>query len=405
MTPISRTSRTAVRGVRRIGLRRRGVGLFLCAAACASAVAASAPARAQNAFCDDLRAQIASAGQSAEAARYRAAAGQQQSEINRTIAYARSIGCESRQFLFFGKPPPPQCGQIGARIGQMRANLASLDKGAGEDQRQALSARYDAQCRERRIVQARRPRNFLEEMFGTIAPDEGSWPWEGPGEQPSDPLLAPLEGEDGRPQGGSMAICVRACDGGFFPVSYAARRGNLAELADLCKALCPNAETTLYTRSPYRDVNTAVSIDGAPYADHPNALKFQKTFDPTCACKAPDKTWVETLADAERMVAAAHGDDIVVTEEKAAELSRPPPPGEPRVRLRGAKDAAGAVDGKVDGKPPAPPAAPTLAPAEPIGSAKNGEEPSVAGAGQGVTREVVGPDGVKRRVRIIAPTL
>ena len=43
----------------------------------------------------------------------------------------------------------------------------------------------------------------------------------------------------GSPHGGSLALCVRQCDGGFFPVSYAAQRHNLDELQDLCKALCP----------------------------------------------------------------------------------------------------------------------------------------------------------------------
>ncbi|MBV9637861.1 MAG: hypothetical protein JOZ40_24800 [Methylobacteriaceae bacterium] len=37
-----------------------------------------------------------------------------------------------------------------------------------------------------------------------------------------------------------------------------------------------------------------------------------------------------------------------------------------------------------------------------VGNASSG---SVYGAGQGETREVIGPNGVKRRVRIVAPTL
>ena len=43
-----------------------------------------------------------------------------------------------------------------------------------------------------------------------------------------------------------------------------AHRGNLNELDNLCHALCPNAEVTLYTRSLYRDMKSAVSINGEP---------------------------------------------------------------------------------------------------------------------------------------------
>lgn len=328
----------------------------------------SAPARAQNAYCDNLRAQIAAAGNDPAAARYRAAAAKQQNEINRTAAYGRSIGCNREQFLFFGSPPPPQCGAINAKIAQMQANLASLQRGTGDGQKQALLVRYDAQCRQR---VAARPRNIFEELFGSAQEEEPPMREVPMGPRPED------EGAHGL--GGSMAICVRACDGGFFPVSYSARRANLEELAELCRAQCPNAEVTLYTRSPWRDVETALSIDGQPYSEHPNALKFTKGFDPSCTCKPPGKSWVEALADAERLLAEKHGEDLVVTAEKAEELSRP------IIRPRKASPS------------PQEPAPEPVRPTEPAKGA--------ADVRPETTREIIGPDGVKRRVRVVAPTL
>lgn len=325
----------------------------------------SSPAQAQNAYCDNLRGQIAAAANDPAAARYRAAAAKQQNEINRTAAYGRSIGCDRQQFLFFGSPPPPQCGAINAKLAQMQANLASLQNSAGGgQQRQALIARYDAQCRQR---VAARPHNIFEELFGV--PQE---------EDTRDLPMGPRpEDEVGHGLGGSMAICVRACDGGFFPVSYSARRANLGELADLCRAQCPNAEVALYTRSPWRDVDTALSVDGQPYSDHPNALKFTKGFDPSCTCKPAGKSWAETLEEAERLLAEKHNGDVIVTPEKAEELSRP----------------VAARPRKPSGQEPA------LETAPPIDTAK-AAEPS-----RETFREIVGPDGVKRRVRVVAPTL
>ena len=74
-------------------------------------------------------------------------------------AYAHSIGCDHRQFLFFGSPPPPQCGQINAQIGRMRANLDELQSRAGgAGGRGELIARYNAQCVNAAPAQ---PTNFL----------------------------------------------------------------------------------------------------------------------------------------------------------------------------------------------------------------------------------------------------
>ena len=46
-----------------------------------------------------------------------------------------------------------------------------------------------------------------------------------------------LTGELKIASGGSYLVCVRACDGGFFPLSYVGDRDSLAKL---CQALCPN---------------------------------------------------------------------------------------------------------------------------------------------------------------------
>ena len=142
----------------------------------------AAPARSESAYCDDLKAEIAQAGGSGNSGRYRAAAAKQQVELGRTAAYARSIGCERQQFLFFGEAPPPQCAQINARVAQMQANLAALQQRSDNGRKLALTARYDAQCRDRsRVTPAaasplEASRGFLEEIFGLAQPREAGAP-------------------------------------------------------------------------------------------------------------------------------------------------------------------------------------------------------------------------------------
>lgn len=372
-------------------IRRFSTVATLAALAAAACLPGAAKAQ-ESAYCADLRAQIARAGASGAAARYRAAAGKQRAEYNRLAARARAMQCDREQFLFFGDPPPPQCAGINARLAALRGSIAAYDQaGADDSQRQALAARYEAECRNPRIVPARAPtpRNFFEELFGVAPPDETTGLREvpvGPAEpEPADPFAD--QPVDERPRGGSQAICVRSCDGGFFPLSYTAKNSNLDDLNGLCKALCPNAEVKLYTRAPWKDVNEAVSIDGEPYPDHPNALKFQKTYDSSCGCKPPNQSWAEALADAERILAERNSKDQVVTVEQAEQMSRPIAPGDPRAR-------------KQRGQPA--PAPGVSVQDQPLRGAVRESE---GVAGPEVYREVIGPDGVRRRVRVVAPTL
>jgi hypothetical protein len=248
-----------------------------------------------------------------------AAANRVRVELDRVTAAAHSMGCDSQQFLIFGQAPPQQCGGVRARAAALRGQYESLSARASGDagRKQAVQARYEAVC-------LQRPRNFWETLFGGGRQEP----------PPVSDLAAPpppedrLDEDDTRngAHGGSQAVCVRTCDGGFFPLSFSARSASDEELAELCKALCPNAEVRLYTRNPNRDISTALGIDGTGYSDLPNALKYTKTVEPGCGCKPPNQSWVEALAHAEELLGemgGAKASDTTVTEEQARALSRP----------------------------------------------------------------------------------
>lgn len=94
--------------------------------------------------------------------------------------------------------------------------------------------------------------------------------------------------------------------------------------------------------------------------------------------------------EAERILAASNSKDSVVTAEQAEQLSRPVTAG----AARGARSQSTRREVQTTnagaGAPAPPPAT---------------SSPATGGEAQSVTREVVGPDGVKRRVRVVAPTL
>jgi hypothetical protein len=377
--------------------RRAALGAVV---AILAALAAADVAEPQSADCARLRQAIADASRSDQGAQYQAAADRQRDELDRTVAYARSIGCENRQFLFFGSAPPAQCGQINGQISRMRANLDDLRSraGGGAGGRGELIARYNAQC----VNAPAQPTNFLEALFGSGRSR--------PGEVETVPLNPDITQEkslDANPdeaRAGSKAVCVRSCDGSFFPVSYSASAGRLSGLEDMCRALCPNADVSLYTYPASGVIEQAVSISGARYMDSATALKYRQNFDASCSCRRRGQSWAEALANAEVKLGRESKGDIFVTPEKSAEMSRPKP--DPKAKTtKPTPDAANppSVDPGVD--PSLSQQAATIS-REASGIA-GGEAQTGAryDQGQGQTIEVVGPDGVKRRVRIIDPTL
>jgi hypothetical protein len=371
-------------------------------------------ALAQNAAdCARLQQAIASRHGSSGA---QAAAERQRAELARTTAYARGLGCQNRKFLFLGSDPPPQCGEINAQISRMQANLADLEArgggGAGD-----LVARYNAEC----TNAPHGPTNIFEALFGGIA--RLGAPPPPPQEVRGEPFDQGPPNEEGRPgerqveaHAGSYAVCVRTCDGSFFPVSYTGAGSRTDSLEDVCRALCPNADMALYSFPFGGTIDEAASPTGEPYANLPNAGKFQQTYDPNCSCRRKGQSWAEALADAE----ARYGHekhDILVTPEKSAELARPivdpkaKPPADPK-----AKPAAPGAEPATDtGSAPVLDAngADTKLSAEAATISREGS--GIAGGdaqgaksfslNQGRTVEVTGPDGVKRLVRIVGPTL
>ena len=325
---------------------------------------------AQTIDCGRLQAQIAQAGSGGGGSRYAAAARKQASELARTQGYAHQLGCDGG-FSFFGGGDP-QCGGLNQRIAQMQANLGQLQAArGGGGQRADLVARFNASCRGGQ-PQQQQPRGFFESLFGGGQPERQAPLPEAP-VGPQDGQLVDGEGDGINAHGGSQVVCVRTCDGGFFPMGLSGRRGQ-DNLNEMCTALCPGAEATVYTRNPDADIKTAVSLDGKPYMDLPNALKYQKSVADTCSCHPPGKTWAEALANAEALN-EAHKGDILVTQAKSDEMSRPNLDAKARAALL-KKPATAMVTPEAAGKitasnaivsQPLPDAAPaTPAPAEAI---------------------------------------
>ena len=290
-----------------------------------------------NPMCQRLEAQLATIDRGAgsgdpakdeQIRRYQEAQTQQQGQLDRVTSQAKRMGCDSSGFFSLFNGQSEKCGPVNNQIQQMRGNLdqitANLERlrsgGLGgadrENQRRSvLTALAQNNCGPQYAAAARGPGNFIDSLFGN-----------------NNQTLPPPSSDLGAPSGTFRTVCVRTCDGGYFPVSFATYQARFQDDEKTCKALCPATEATLFTyRNPGEDINQAVSMNGQPYTSLPNAFKFRTEFNPSCACKAAGQTWSEALKSVDDRAGVEQG-DIIVTEESARRMqqraqpkSAPPP--------------------------------------------------------------------------------
>lgn len=306
------------------------VAAALLSASCASAAAQFGaaqqpppPANSQAQVCQRLEQQLASLdrggsndpAKAEQIRRYEEAVAKQQSELDRMVAQARRLGCESTGFFdLFRGGPNAQCAPLNSQVAQMRANLdrimndlqrlqrAGADYERDGQRRAVLTAlgRNDCGPQYRQASQSPQGRNLFETLFGGNS-----------GFQPDAPGNA------------YRTVCVRTCDGYFFPISFSTAPSRFADDQRSCQRMCPAAEAMLYThRNPGEDMNQAVSAGGRLYSELPNAFKFRQEFNAACSCKKQGETWAEALKGLEDRSTIEHG-DILVTEDRAKAMNAP----------------------------------------------------------------------------------
>jgi hypothetical protein len=311
-------------------LRAGGAGLpilILCAAPAAAqmgypppaSVAPGAAPRSQT--CVRLESQLAAIDRGVavdpatadQIKRYEDVAAKQQAEIDRLGQQSQRLGCQGGGFFALFSGQSPQCGPVNNQLQQMRANLDRTltdiqrlqgNTGEREGQRRGLLAalgQNDCGPQYRQYATGGGPGGFFETLFG------GGMQGPAPG--------APLAGT-------YRTLCVRTCDGYYFPISYSTVPSKFADDEQLCRRMCPATEVTLYShRNPGEDVAQAVSSSGRPYTALPTAFSYRKQYNPACSCRAPGQSWLDALRQGGDQT--VERGDIVVTEERAKQLSQP----------------------------------------------------------------------------------
>jgi hypothetical protein len=87
------------------------------------------------------------------------------------------------------------------------------------------------------------------------------------------------------PNGRYRSVCVRLCDGFFYPLHYSTYGSLLAQDAQQCQSSCAAPAELYVYRNPGQEIEHAVSLTGSAYMDLPVALRYRKEYVKGCSCK------------------------------------------------------------------------------------------------------------------------
>jgi len=287
---------------------------------------------------------------------------------NGTKAAMEDSGCFERGFLIFcrGLVRSPKCLKMNdqvedarRQVEQLQAQRDGIAGGRGNRRRQAelMDALARNGCSGGRPMpqQARRESGGgLFGWFGRGGSDEED------AAQPEGPVYRSID-----PNGRYRSVCVRTCDGFFFPVSYQTYASHLSQDASVCQSSCAAPAELYVYRNPGQEIDQAISLNGTAYSDLPNAFKYRKEYVTGCSCKANEYN-PTAIEGANQKAEAAPGNpgnkgSAPAPATQAAAPAAPPP---------GQLDVTGAVPAQPQAVAPAEPAPAPAAEAVPAPAAE-----------------------------------
>ncbi|AZO30643.1 DUF2865 domain-containing protein [Mesorhizobium sp. M1B.F.Ca.ET.045.04.1.1] len=289
----------------------------LLAALAGSAVAVTEP-QAASRTCRQLEAELADArgggGGPGLIRKYDDAIARQREQLAKARSRASDASCGFTLFSRNGS----QCAAINASIERMSANLDTLQVkrerlaggGTRRDRSRILAALDANGCRDDEIAPRRAPiqeaghdngnGNLFEQLFGRgdqeterlDTPEAPDVPLDDPSVRNIRRVINQPHGMDlPRMNGEFRTVCVRTCDGYFFPMSNAASYGDFERDQKNCESSCPGTEMQVfYSRGMDDDAGAMTSsVTGRPYSELPSAYLYKQanySRPPACGCNA-----------------------------------------------------------------------------------------------------------------------
>ncbi|MBZ9657192.1 DUF2865 domain-containing protein [Phyllobacterium lublinensis] len=288
-------------------------------------------------ICDSLKKQLVavSSGRGVKSSRN---VQQQSLQLQQMRAKASKEGCGG---FLLSRGDPSLCRRYAQSIATMSARLARLkaasDRTGGPSRQQVLASMSANGCSD--SVSARndppsniRRKSLFEVLFGGENASPLSRARHSADERlvqrnsrlsAPDTLATSYEGTDPDgnvivKKGSYRTLCVRTCDGYYFPISFSSQPRHFARDQNACTAMCPNGNAQLYFHAvPEQESDDMISVaDKKPYRELPNAFDYRIAglrAVPGCSCHARPASQPELLVSdpqlSDKPVLAGEGTD------------------------------------------------------------------------------------------------
>jgi hypothetical protein len=175
-----------------------------------------------------------------------------------------------------------QCLDLNNQVESMRYRLADLDA-----QRQQIVGKRDRSYQDEIIRELARNNCGPQYMQEARRRDQASNPFA---------MLFGSDEDDG-PRGranqfGNLpfatyrTLCVRLCDGYYFPVSFSTLPNHFQRDSEVCQSHCAAPADLYYHQNPGGAVDQMVSVSTQqPYTSLKSAWRYRKEYVPGCSCK------------------------------------------------------------------------------------------------------------------------
>jgi len=230
-----------------------------------------------------------------------------------TQAKAERSGCYESLFIFGRQlKRTPRCMRMHRTIEDSRRRLAQLQEqsralsrpgSSRRRQSELISALARAGCGAQYQQESRRRGGGGGGWFTSLFEDES--------------YRSRRELETSRivPFGTYRTLCVRTCDGYYFPVSYSALPSRFGTDINQCRNQCAAPAELFVYRNPGEEAEQMVSADGRQaYSNLPNAWRYRREYVKGCSCKSTEYD-PAAIAEAEQKKA----------DEEAAKANPGPP--------------------------------------------------------------------------------
>jgi hypothetical protein len=177
----------------------------------------------------------------------------------------------------------PRCIQLNDDVERARRRLADLDRqrkqimGTGDRSMQDEIVRELARngCGQQYVEEARKrdaARNPFALLFG--------------GGEESEAPRGPANQFGNLPFATYRTLCVRLCDGYYFPVSFSTLPNHFQRDAEVCQTQCAAPAELFYHQNPGGSVDQMVAYGSQqPYTSLKSAFRYRKEFVHGCSCK------------------------------------------------------------------------------------------------------------------------